>query len=239
MNQPASPVTTAGTHRPLTRSGQVFNLCFHGIGTPGRALEVDEEHYWIEIGQFEEILAVAQRYPFIRITFDDGNASDARHALPALLRSGLTATFFVCADRLDQPGSLSSADVRELADAGMTIGSHGLAHRPWRTVGDEDLRAEMNASQIIAEAARTPVREAACPFGSYDRRVLRALRNHGFSRVYTVDEGHARPDAWLQSRYTIRSCDFAADVERRACPSRRDSLASALRSGKNLLKRLR
>jgi peptidoglycan/xylan/chitin deacetylase (PgdA/CDA1 family) len=229
----------AVSDRTISRSAEVFNLCFHGIGRPGRALEPDEERYWIEPEQFEEMLGVARRYPFIRITFDDGNASDVEHALPALLRSGLTATFFVCAGRLDQPGSLSSVDVRDLVGAGMTIGSHGLAHRPWRAVDDEQLRDEMNASQIIAEAAGIQVREAACPFGSYDRRVLRALRRHGFTRVYTVDEGHAKRDAWLQSRYTIRSCDSPADIERRAQPCRRDSLASAVRSGKTLIKQLR
>jgi peptidoglycan/xylan/chitin deacetylase (PgdA/CDA1 family) len=239
MNQLAHPGSATAADLPRTRSGHVFNLCFHGIGTPGRALEVDEERYWVDVDQFDEILALAHRYPFLRVTFDDGNASDVEHALPLLLHHGLTATFFVCAERLDQPGSLSSADVRELVRAGMTIGSHGLAHRPWRTVDDDDLRAEMNAAQTIADVAGVPVLQAACPFGSYDRRVLRALRCHGFSRVYTVDEGHARANAWLQSRYTIRSWDSPADIERRACPSHRNALADAVRSGRSLIKRVR
>lgn len=232
-------MTSTLSERPTNRSGHVFNLCFHGIGTPRRALELDEELYWVGVGQFEEMLAVVRRHPFIRVTFDDGNASDIEHALPALRRHGLTATFFVCAGRLDRAGSLSSAGVRELVRSGMTIGSHGLAHRPWRMVDDEDLRAEMNASRIIAHVSRAPVREAACPFGSYDRRVLGALRRHGFSRVYTVDEGHARPNAWLQTRYAVRSSDSPADIERLACASRRRSLASAVRFGKTMIKRFR
>lgn len=232
-------MTSSISAPPPDRSGHVFNLCFHGIGTPGRALEVDEELYWVEVGQFEEMLAVVRRHPFIRVTFDDGNASDAEHALPELCRHGLTATFFVCAGRLDRAGSLSSAGARELVRAGMTIGSHGLAHRPWRTVDDEDLRAEMNASRIIASVSGAPVREASCPFGSYDRRVLRALRRHGFSRVYTVDEGHARSNAWLQTRYTVRRSDSPADIERLACASRTSLLASAVGFGKTMIKRLR
>jgi peptidoglycan/xylan/chitin deacetylase (PgdA/CDA1 family) len=224
---------------PAIRRTDVFNLCFHGIGAPQRPLEEDEDQYWVGVDQFDELLGSIRHDPSIRITFDDGNASDFSHALPALLRHGLTATFFVVAARLDQPGSLTSENVRELVRAGMTVGSHGLAHRPWRSVDDAALRAEMAASRLIADVVGAPVHEAACPFGSYDRRVLTALRRHGFSRVYTVDEGHARRGAWLQTRYTIRSNDTPADIERRAVPERCLSSAYLTRRTKTLIKRWR
>jgi hypothetical protein len=35
-------------------SGAVLNLCFHGIGAPGRALEPDEELYWLNYDRFVE-----------------------------------------------------------------------------------------------------------------------------------------------------------------------------------------
>ena len=35
---------------------EVLNVCFHGIGAPQRELEVDEEQYWVEVDQFEEML---------------------------------------------------------------------------------------------------------------------------------------------------------------------------------------
>jgi peptidoglycan/xylan/chitin deacetylase (PgdA/CDA1 family) len=98
----------------------------------------------------------------------------------------------------------------------MRIGTHGLAHRPWRSLPRDGLEAEMHAAEIIADVAGAPVREAACPFGSYDRRVLRALRRHGVTRVYTVDRGRARREAWLQPRYTVRKHDTPADIERLA-----------------------
>jgi peptidoglycan/xylan/chitin deacetylase (PgdA/CDA1 family) len=217
----------------------VFNLCFHGIGAPQRTLEVDEEQYWVEVDQFEEMLGMIRRHPFIRITFDDGNASDVTQALPALLRHGLTATFFVVAGRIDTPGALSSNGVRTLVSSGMKIGSHGLAHRPWRSLDTETLNGEIQAAQMIADVARVPVREAACPFGSYDRRVLTALRRHGFTRVYTVDGGHAKRDSWLQPRYTIRRHDDPASIERLACPPRTAALTSTVRASKTLIKCLR
>ena len=43
-----------------------------------------------------------------------------------------------------------------------------------------------------------PVTEAACPFGSYDRCVLRSLRRHGYQRAYTSDPGTTRLHDWIQ-----------------------------------------
>jgi peptidoglycan/xylan/chitin deacetylase (PgdA/CDA1 family) len=208
------------------RGPTVVNLCFHGIGTPERDLEPDEDRYWVTEGQFAELLQVAGREPRIRITFDDGNASDAEIALPALQRAGLSAAFFVIAGRIGEPGSLTAAQVRELAAAGMTIGSHGFGHRSWRSLDPSALDQELvEAPAAIAEAAGRPVDEASCPFGEYDRRLLGGLRERGFRRVYTVDEAPADPDAWLQARYTIRSTDTAAGLERLAQSARKEPVA--------------
>jgi len=222
------------------RAPTVVNLCFHGIGAPERELEPDEERYWVEAEQFEELLEVVRSHPSLRLTFDDGNASDAELALPALERAGLTASFFVVAGRMGQRGSLRADQVRELARAGMTIGNHGLRHRSWRSLGAEELEEELDEARAsIAEAAGRPVDEAACPFGDYDRRVLRALRNRGFHRVYTVDDGAARADAWLQARHTIRATETPATVERLAVGASDGLLASAGRSLRSAVKRWR
>ena len=193
----------------MRRGSTVLNLCFHGIGVPGRRpLEPGEDSFWVGADAFEEMLDVVARSPWVRITFDDGNASDAQIALPALLRRGLRASFFVIAGRCDEPGSLSRADVRELAQGGMTVGSHGMRHRNWRRLDEEGIREEfVDAPRLLGDAAGEPVREASFPFGDYDRRAIATLRRHGFSRVYTIDGRPARPDAWLQHRYIVRSDD--------------------------------
>jgi len=218
----------------------VLNLCFHGIGVPGRALEPDEERFWIGKDAFEEMLDVIAGSACVRITFDDGNASDAQIALPALLRRGLGASFFVIAARCDEPGSLSRVDVRELARSKMTVGCHGMRHRPWRSLDEGGLREELvNARRLIVDASGRPVREASCPFGAYDRRVLGALRRHGFSRVYTVDGGPARPDAWLQSRYTVQSDDTPERIAELVRDPREGLASGVVRSLKAGVKRWR
>jgi peptidoglycan/xylan/chitin deacetylase (PgdA/CDA1 family) len=183
---------------------RAINLTFHGIGDPERALDPGEGDVWVSRAQFLSLLDCAVGRDDVRITFDDGNASDLEIALPALRERGLTATFFVVAGRLDIPRFLDEAGVRELAAAGMEIGCHGMRHRAWRGLDDGSLDEELLQSKAILEGAvGRRVTRASCPFGAYDRRVLRTLRHAGYEHVYTSDRGTARPDEWLQVRNSV------------------------------------
>jgi peptidoglycan/xylan/chitin deacetylase (PgdA/CDA1 family) len=189
-----------------------INLTLHGVGRHDRPLEAGERDVWLSTDRFLRILdAVADR-PDVTITFDDGNASDLEIALPALRSRGLAATFFVVAGRIGMPGFLDRGGVRTLADAGMTIGCHGMRHRPWPSLDERSLHEELvDARRALEGIVGRPVTHAACPFGSYDRRVLASLRRSGYKRVYTSDRGPARPADWLQARNTVRRGD-GADV---------------------------
>ncbi len=196
-------------------SERTINLTFHGIGKPGRPLEQDEHQVWLDPEQFEMVLDSVVGRPNCRLTFDDGNASDVQHALPELRRRNLTATFFVVAGRLGDPGFLDEDDVRVLADAGMEIGCHGMRHRPWRELDDAELAEELVEARCVLERViDRPVTDASCPFGSYDRRVLRFLRRHGYRRAYTSDAGTTDPGAWIQSRNTVRPGNATGLVDR-------------------------
>ena len=186
----------------------VINVCFHGIGTPRRELEPGEDEYWVGTDTFLAILDELTTWPSVRLSFDDGNASDVEIGLPALVERGLPADFFVLAGRLGAPGSLDGRAVRRLREHGMTIGSHGMAHRPWRGLDPAARREEfVVARECLASAAGAEVDLAACPLGRYDRRVLADLRRLGYRRVYTSDRRPARSSAWLQPRYSVRHDD--------------------------------
>jgi peptidoglycan/xylan/chitin deacetylase (PgdA/CDA1 family) len=181
-----------------------INLTFHGVGQTGRSLEPAEQQVWVRSDVFETVLDAVRGREDVRITFDDGNDSDLSHGLPALLRRDMRATFFVVAGRLETPGFLDVAGVQALADAGMTIGCHGMRHRSWRGLDRQALDEELVAARRrLEDIVQRPVTEAACPFGAYDRRVLGALRRAGYTHVYTSDRGSARRDGWLQARNTV------------------------------------
>jgi peptidoglycan/xylan/chitin deacetylase (PgdA/CDA1 family) len=190
-------------------------LTFHGVGPAPRNIDEGERNCWLEEDRFETVLDLAQGQANVQLTFDDGNVSDVEVALPALLRRGLRATFFVCSARLDQPTFLSHAQVRELQSQGMHIGSHGAEHRSWRHLPHRQLEDELVGSRRALEAVcGSPVDAAACPFGAYDRHVLSGLRQAGYRFVYTSDGGSAAVDRWLQARTTITRSTSVADIQR-------------------------
>jgi peptidoglycan/xylan/chitin deacetylase (PgdA/CDA1 family) len=183
----------------------VVNLTVHGVGKPRRPLDPGEDEYWVTVEQFEQVLDAVVGIENVRITFDDGNESDVEIALPRLLERRLTAEFFVLAGRLGERGRVDRDGVRELAAAGMTIGSHGWSHCDWRRLDDRHTAQELTeAPKLLSELARMPVRRAAVPFGAYDRRLLAKLRKAGMTRVYTDDGGSARESTWLQPRNSLR-----------------------------------
>jgi peptidoglycan/xylan/chitin deacetylase (PgdA/CDA1 family) len=217
---------------------RVINLTFHGVGEAARSLSKPEAALWVSEKAFEAIVARARERPAIRLTFDDANESDVTRALPVLVRHGLRGTFFVPAAQLGRSGFLSEPGVRALVDAGMTIGSHGMHHRPWRGLALDELDIELSAARDrLEDVSGLPIRQAACPFGAYDRRVLKRLRAFGYERVFTSDGGPARTNDWLQPRNSVRATDGTDLIDRLLMqPS---LISRVVRGSKSVVKKVR
>lgn len=182
-------------------------LNFHGLGEPPAFVEADERPYWASVSAFEAIVAMAAKAPRARvgITFDDGNTSDLAIAAPRLAAAGLSATFFVCTDRLGAEGYLNEADLRALVGFGMEVGSHGEAHVRWTGLERSAVRGIVSRSLAkLSDVCGRPVRTVAIPFGAYDRTVLAALRDAGVERAFSSDGGLALTGAMLQPRLSYR-----------------------------------
>ena len=194
-------------------------LSLHGIGTPHDGVSAKESFFWVTRQAFTTLLesivaAPPGAYIPTVITFDDGNMSDALIALPELAKSGLKATFFVCAGRIGSPHYLDRLALADLLAAGMEIGTHGKDHRNWRGLDDTTLDAELGeARRCIEDVCGVAVTKAAIPFGSYDRRLLQRLRRERFECVYTSDRGLARSEAWLKPRETVDRTWLEADMK--------------------------
>jgi peptidoglycan/xylan/chitin deacetylase (PgdA/CDA1 family) len=171
----------------------------------------------------------------IEITFDDGFCSDFEIAAPALDRRGLTAAFFVCAGRIGKPGYLDARQLRSLASAGMSIGSHGWDHLDWRLIQNAaSLDREIFQARSFIEdtVSKGPINSVAIPFGSYDRRVLRMV-TQAFSVIYTSDVGLAPVAGKIVPRETYKSHEWDKNTLRKLASPRaplkliRQSLAAA------------
>ena len=201
-------------------------LNFHGVGPLVREVDAGEHDCWLDTEHFEAILDRIRGNGQVLTTFDDGNLSDYEIALPALLKRGMNAQFFICTGRLGKPTFLDASHLREMHSKGMGIGSHGVNHQPWRKLGLAELREETAGSrEILSSICGESIGTAACPFGSYDRRVLKALRGAGYRSVFTSDGGHCAANGWLLARNTMKR-SLSMDqldliLNRSARPSRR------------------
>ena len=122
----------------------------------------------------------------------------------------------------------------------MTVGTHGMDHRPWRRLSASDSDRELVQARAgrIADVVGRPVDEAAVPFGAYYRRLLAELRRLGYATVHTSDGSVAQSNAWLQPRLSVAATDTAETLGmRRPAPPSRFQLAQAAVKGR--LKRLR
>jgi peptidoglycan/xylan/chitin deacetylase (PgdA/CDA1 family) len=142
------------------------------------------------------------------LTLDDANQSDVRIVLPALRVRKLKAIFFITTGKLGQQGYLTQKDIKTLVDLGMEIGTHGMYHRDWRKLKDDDLSIEVCDSKKILEGITgQEIQKVSCPYGSYDRRVLHFLRKTNYHKVYTSDKGWAQSEWWIQPRNSLHATD--------------------------------
>lgn len=184
---------------------------FHGLGEPHSNVEQDETRFWCTEHEFKrfldaivELQSRPERKTEIRITFDDGNKSDLLIGVPALVERGLDATFFVCSDRLRNPVYLNPTDLSEMESRGMRVGCHGATHVPLRGLDNQRLKAETaDARAKLSDVLGHGVSSFAIPFGSYDRRVMNALKN--FDEVHTSDFQASRPGARIVTRHSYMS----------------------------------
>lgn len=171
-------------------------------------MEVNEEPYWIPVTLYVEILdALKSAFPDIEIivTFDDGNDSDLLHGVPALSAHGIAAEIFVLTGHVGKVGYLSRDDLMHLDKLNVAIGSHGVNHVRWDTCGAEVLRDEIEGSIArLGEMMGRKIDSVSLPFGRYNMRVLRALRDNGVVNVYSSDGGPRLSRFAPIPRFTVR-----------------------------------
>ncbi len=154
------------------------------------------------------------------VTFDDGFKNWITNAVPILLDHGVPAAFFVVAgyigtsverDREKLLGFydqgdllmefLSWDDCREMAAAGMTIGSHTMNHVHLAGLGDAAAAAELKSSkQLIETELGRACDHFCCPFGRRNIDYLpdrdpAIAKRVGYRTFLATDRGAVRQGA--------------------------------------------
>ncbi len=161
------------------------------------------------------------------LTFDDGHASAHRYALPILQRLGLKAVFFVTSGFIEQRrGFCSWAQLREMADQGMTIGSHGRTHRFLDDLPDAEATAELaDSKDAIEDGIARRVDQVSFPGGRFRGRQLDLWRPLGYrvfhssrvgvARARPIREGDILPRLAIRRDHTVAELLAMARADRR------------------------
>jgi len=125
---------------------------------------------------------------YAALTFDDGFRDNYEKGFSHLLRRGKKAALFVVVDWVGQNGFLNWREIRELAEAGMTIASHSLSHR-WLPDLTEDRELEREVSESkkrIEDQIGREVRYFSYPVGGVDERVGEAVQKAGYRAAWVA-----------------------------------------------------
>ncbi|WP_415948028.1 polysaccharide deacetylase family protein [Streptomyces sp. KLOTTS4A1] len=136
----------------------------------------------------------------IGLSFDDGYADFAEHALPVLREFGFSATVFVLAGHFDGVNAwdplgprkrlLGPPDIRTIAAAGIEIGSHGLEHRDLTDLSPGELRREVAESRTLLESVTGQAVAGFCyPYGYMNAGTLRAVSAAGYRYACAITPG--------------------------------------------------
>lgn len=155
----------------------------------------------------------------VHITFDDGFVGVLEHALPTLQRHQMPATLFAVPQRVGLTNDwmhrrgaprralLSGAQLRLLADEGVTIGSHTCSHARLTEVDLDDARREITASKDELESILgRAVNHFAYPYGLLNDAVREMVVDAGYRSACSTRPGFIRPG---EDRFLLRRIDIA------------------------------
>jgi len=122
----------------------------------------------------------------LALTFDDGHAGNYHYAYPLLAERKMAAVFFVTTNLIGRKKMMSWDQVREMADNGMSIQSHGVSHEPFETLSPAEIVEELSSSKkIIEDKTGQKVNTISLPHGSMHRTTLEKAEKSGYEFVCT------------------------------------------------------
>jgi len=140
----------------------------------------------------------------ILITFDDGLIDNYTNAYPILKEFGLKAYFFILVGKVGRDGYMNWEQIRQLRDAGMVIGSHGMTHRILTELNDAELDYELSESKkILEQKLGAGVEYLSIPRGFTNKNVIEKVKKVGYKAVFTSNPKDS--DGYKRGRIPVKS----------------------------------
>lgn len=175
---------------------------------------------FIDLNQFERILGEKEPVPnrSALITFDDGYRDILDEAMPMMIQRHIRPILYLHTSRSgyelgNELPLLSWQEIRNLSDS-IAIGSHSHAHPVMKKLNPEQLEADLlSAENTFRREIGYAPRTFAYPGGKFSERVIQAIRSHGFTTAFTINNGLVRPhdDAFRLRRIGVTA--HTSDLE--------------------------
>lgn len=120
------------------------------------------------------------------LTFDDGSISDFEVGFPGLKDRGIKATFFTTVENIGFSGYTTITHLKEMAETGMEIGSHGLTHRYLITMTRNEAIREIRESKDRLEQATGAKVVSFAPVGGHYKNWMQDVAYEAGYKVFAT-----------------------------------------------------
>lgn len=203
----SQPMVEASTEEGIIPQGKFYApiLAYHHIAVrrPQNSYYVspeifEEQMQWlrkndyqvISFDEFYEAAVGRSKIPPkpVVLTFDDGNVDHYTNAFPILKKYNYKGIFFIKINSIAKNGrGMTWNKLKEMADAGMTIGSHSINHNNMANMKETTLEYELSESKKILEKnLGVEIKYFAYPGGAYSPKTIEAVKNAGYLAAVTT-----------------------------------------------------
>ncbi|MGN8833695.1 polysaccharide deacetylase family protein [Selenomonas montiformis] len=166
----------------------LISLCLHEIGYNGDALSITPENFrkiirelkaqgftFVDANDLVDIKEGKKQQPrkAVFLGFDDGYKDNYTNAYPIIKEEGVKGTFFIVSNMISHENMMTYADIQEMLDNGMAIGSHTANHAELDKMSAEEIHKELNDSKYSLEKSfGVKVNSVAYPCGGENETVI-------------------------------------------------------------------
>jgi len=150
----------------------------------------------VSLNQFHAFLDLKDQLPpnAVVISFDTTLAWAYTIAYPALKQRGMKAAIFVSPDQIGQKGSVTWAQLAEMAAAGMDVGLYGPSIKAPAKEDVKTYLADLEAKITDPQKAfqlhlKQPCSYFAYPQGEDNDLIIALLKKHGYQAAFTRKRG--------------------------------------------------
>lgn len=206
--------------------GQNLIVNYHAIIDSRTQRGHPDAIYSIQSSIFEEHLKILKELPVnictindldktansglnVFLTFDDGHESDYETVKPLLDKYGFKASFFIALMNISG-NDQRWQQYRELAEAGNTIGSHGVSHRLLSNLNREQQLEELVLSKKTIESKiNREINYFSLPGGMYNKTTVRLAKEIGYKGLLTTCFNYMESSniPYLLGRWSVKSYD--------------------------------